>query len=356
MQGATETFSFATVDVPDATGFTKAYSINNLGQVAGTYIGQNSLADGFVEDNGAFTTVAVPRTVLGTLTLTDVYGINDKGEVAGSYRAIGPGNSKGFVETEGNLTFMNVPGSLFTQIRGINDKGDVAGTYGDSNRKIHGFADHNGTFTSIDIPNASTTSAEGINNAGDIVGSYSAAGQGHGYIDHAGVLTTIDMPGAVSTDVSGINNEGMLVGTYTDTSMKSHGFIYDNGSFTTVDYPGASGTEAWGINDRGEIAGDYLDSNGDYHGFVANPLDPPAETACDSLRDLLASLPVSLDMKDFISSAQLITKGLTPQGNQYTHTDPLSGSNMGAFVCFGSSDTTAPNAAAAAIAHTATGM
>lgn len=355
MSGVPDTFSFATVDVPGAAGFTKVSSINNLGEVAGVYVGPDSL-QGFTEDNGAFTTIAVPRSVLGTTTHTLANGINDQGKVVGQYLAIGTGNSQGFVEDHGTFAYIDVPDSMavvpggygfppYTQIHGINDKGDLVGEYGDTNRHLHGFADHNGAFTSIDVPNALTTQAEGINNTGDIVGTYSAAGHGHGYIDHDSTFTTIDVPGAVSTNVSGVNDEGMLVGTYTDSSMKSHGFIYDNGSFTPIDFPGASGTEARGINDWGQIAGDYSDSNGTYHGFVANPLSGPAEGALASLKDLLAGQPAALSMNDFVSAARAAITGLTSHDNQPT------GASAGASVCMGSNDTAASCAAAAMLAH-----
>lgn len=368
MSGVPESFSFATVDVPGAaTGYTKPYTIydiNDRGEVTGTYFDQNLSVHGFVERNGAFTTIDVPTAVFppGQSIETEVRAINDKGEAAGRYFALGgTGPSHGFIDDHGVFTFVDVPASIavipggygfppYTQIHGINDTGGVVGTYGDSNHNNHGYLDDNGTFTTIDFPdpNATATNPEGINDRGDIVGSYVTLRpetQVHGFIDQGGVLTTIDVPGAASTDIHGINDNGALVGTYTDDNMKSHGFIYDNGSFATIDFPGASGTEAWGINDGGEIAGNYIDSSGNSHGFVANPLDNPVQAAFASLKDLLAGQPATLSMKDFASAAEAAINRMAPQ-----HDQP-AGTSAGSSICMGSSDTAVSCAAAAMLAH-----
>ena len=56
--------------------------------------------------------------------------INDTGQIVGSFRDAN-GGVHGFLFTEETFTTLDVPGSLFTEAFGINDSGQIVGRFGD---------------------------------------------------------------------------------------------------------------------------------------------------------------------------------------------------------------------------------
>jgi len=120
-----------------------------------------------------------------------------------------------------------------------------------------GFLDVNGTITTIAVPGAFDTQANGINNAGQIVGSFTLDSRNplhHGFLYTGGAFRTIDVPGAFETQATGINNAGQIVGGFAgDRGIR--GFLYAGGTFSTIEVPETIRTEATGINDAGQIVG-----------------------------------------------------------------------------------------------------
>ena len=58
--------NFTPIDVPGGTG-TRAFGINNLGQVVGRYDDANGIAQGFLRRaNGRYVTISAPGGVNGT--------------------------------------------------------------------------------------------------------------------------------------------------------------------------------------------------------------------------------------------------------------------------------------------------
>jgi probable HAF family extracellular repeat protein len=296
-------YTFTTLDVPNAIR-TMAFSINDVGQIAGVY-DDSSGQHGFLYIDGMFTTLA---DFPGATGRTVPHGINNSGQIVGSY-SFQSGGSHGFLYDHGGFTTLDVPlsGGNNTGALGINDVGEIVGIYGDSSGQ-HGFLYAAGNFTALDMPGADTgtTRVLGINNSGQIVGSYedhppqSAGGpRAHGFLYLDGVFTMLaDVPvaGAVNTSPTGINDRGQIVGTYYNTlEDRTHMFLYDTGVFTTFDMPGAATATPVDINNRGQIVGVYSDSSGGTHGF-------------------LATLQVTLDIKpgEFPNSINLKSKGKIP--------------------------------------------
>jgi probable HAF family extracellular repeat protein len=127
-----------TIDFPGA-GLTFPSSINNVGQIAGTfrYPGATGYIHGFVESNGVFTIVDEPGFVDAYLNGTIINGINDSGDMVGWIVKGSAGCS--FVYHEGSFTCFSVPGALFTYAYGINNAGQIVGDYGFSVSAAHGF-------------------------------------------------------------------------------------------------------------------------------------------------------------------------------------------------------------------------
>lgn len=183
-------YSFRTFNAPGASGFgTKAFGINNSGQIVGFFYDAGNRTHGFLDTGGSFTTIDAPGAID-----TYAYGINDSGQIVGSFDdALG---SHGFVDTGGSFT--TVPGDP----TGINNSGQIVGSFG---------LDTGGSFTAINVPGSNSTSASGINNSGQIVGSFNFP-SGQGFLYMGGSFTTIDVPGFCCTFAEGINDNGQIVG------------------------------------------------------------------------------------------------------------------------------------------------
>jgi hypothetical protein len=93
-----------------------------------------------------------------------------------------------------------------------------------SNAASQGFLDKSGMFTFLQFPGSTFTQALGLNNDAEVVGSFiDAAGNTHGFIYNiaSGTYQEIDDPNAVApsgTVINGINDNGMIVDFYTDAN------------------------------------------------------------------------------------------------------------------------------------------
>lgn len=79
----------------------------------------------------------------------DPLSINDKGQVVGTYE---DGNlvRHGFLDSGGTYTILDVPRPPAPNALSIKDKGQIVGTYQDSNGVGHGFLYSHGTYTGAD--------------------------------------------------------------------------------------------------------------------------------------------------------------------------------------------------------------
>ena len=179
-------------------------------------------------------------------------------------------HENGFIDSNGLITTIDVPGAASTSITGVNASGAIAGMFTDGNGVAHGFIDNNGVFTTVDPTGATKTYVVGVSDAGAVAGSYvDSANNEHGFINQNGVVTTINIPGSNNVGVSAENAAGEVVGNYSDSAGNSHGFVDNNGVVSTVDVPGAIATDIVGVNGSGEIFGLYIDATGVEHGFAA---------------------------------------------------------------------------------------
>jgi uncharacterized membrane protein len=98
---------------------TVAIGINNAGEV----IGQDSFGEDFLWVNGTFTPINLPGMPSG---------INDSGQIIGNVG--GPFGADvvgafGYLDTNGIIQTIDVPGSTGTAAYGINDAGAIVGTF-----------------------------------------------------------------------------------------------------------------------------------------------------------------------------------------------------------------------------------
>jgi len=102
---------------------------------------------------------------------TRAYGINDSGQIVGTYE----GGTGGFLFSGGSFTPLNQPGSAGTFPYGINNSGQIAGFAGAS---PHAFLLSGGSYTTLRVPGSILSYAQGINASGQIVGYYEAGSLG----------------------------------------------------------------------------------------------------------------------------------------------------------------------------------
>ena len=154
--------------------------------------------------------------------------LNNLGQVVGSYED-SAGNENGFLYSGGKYIALNAPGASGTFLDGINDFGQVVGTAFYSNGSGFNFIDTRGKFTVIS--NAiSPLGSNAINDRDQVLGNLGFPN--YGVLNSQGIISPIDTSGANGTAlVEGFNNLDQLAGELCD-SVTCHGFTETNGVFT----------------------------------------------------------------------------------------------------------------------------
>jgi probable HAF family extracellular repeat protein len=281
-----EDYNYVTLDNPESfpypglDGGTRAYGINNLGQVVGTYPIRYYLLT-YLFNGSSFEKLPISSYFQNVAS-----GINDTGVVVGT-RFVAS-TIQGVIVQDGNLIPLTVPNSVHSDAYGINNNGQVVGAFRTRADNLadteHGFVYLNNQYTVLDVPNASSTTPRGINNWGLVVGTYQdSSGAKHGFMYNGESYMPLDVPNAKagSTEAFGVNEQGQISGQYQDPTGGTHGFVYQDGQYRSVDVPQAlpGNTFVTGINAKGQLVGWYNTKNIEgnslkEHGFIAIPTVP----------------------------------------------------------------------------------
>ncbi len=278
-------YSFVDIDVPGSqagsTGFF-GLSLNNLGQVVGSYEDSAGNENGFLYSGGKYIALNAPGA-----SGTFLDGINDFGQVVGT-AFYSNGSGFNFIDTRGKFTVISNAISPLGS-NAINDRDQVLGNLGFPN---YGVLNSQGIISPIDTSGANGTAlVEGFNNLDQLAGELCDSVTCHGFTETNGVFTKIDPPNASFAFAQGVNDLGQGVGAYLDNAGNGfYTFIDTKGDFTILQDPNASavmgGTEPYAINDLDQIVGSYNDAAGNPHVFFATPnLFPFAFTAATRLAD-----------------------------------------------------------------------
>jgi hypothetical protein len=284
---------YGPLTVPGAAQVLNPSGINAAGQMIVNYMdGASHVRAALLDAKGSITPIAVPGA-----SQTLVYSINNAGQIVGSYYAADYA-THGFSYDPATGAYSTIDvadeASSRTEAMGINDLGQIVGSYYTATGE-HGFLrDADGRYTTIDAPNPAPgfacTVAAAVNNLGQVAGYYgTSAASGmvslHGFIRNPdGTYVTVDYPttppAVPFTSVTGLNDLGQAVGlTYTPTYR---GFVTDGeGGFTPIDFPAATShhlTSPWGIDGAGKMVGTYREDTG-LRGFTAEALAPALPAA-----------------------------------------------------------------------------
>jgi len=229
-------------------GDTRAYSINNSGQVVGFSFtpGPSSFAHAFRFTDG------FGMQDLGTLGRgSSAFGMNNSGKVVGSSETPttprgdpwNPGHAFLYTDRLGMQDLNNLIDPLFgwelRKANAINNQGQIVGFGEHTGTGLHAFRYTRGTVQDLGrFPGGGISYALGISNRGDVVGA--------AYLDASGIGNFRAM---LYTNRSGMQNLNDLI----DTSL---GWIL---------------REATGINERGQIVG-WAELNGQEHAFRLTPV------------------------------------------------------------------------------------
>jgi hypothetical protein len=269
------------VDFPGATN-TFIFALNDAGHFVGAEIDSTGANHAIFDDGRQLQLLELSGAAsanLGSLA----FSINNLGDIAGAFTDTG-GVQHGYLRhANGTLTQIDFPGASGTQAFGVNDRETVIGIYTDAQNNAHAFLLRAGQYRNVDLPGGSstTTTPLSINDLGEIVGEYvtTPLTNGFGYLqqpDGSFALTTA--PGSVpeGTFFISINNRQQILGAFADSGGVQHNFLKTGSVYRPFDLParlGASFVSAQTVNDRDGIVGYYLDASNLAHGFVASAVD-----------------------------------------------------------------------------------
>lgn len=276
-------FNFITVQYPGVPN-TMIWGINNRGDIAGRYRGDDMIRHGFIRRNGVFITIDYPGT-----THTYATGINDWGQVVGyGFDLDANGDAtvwKAYLWCNGQFTDVMPPGAVDSYVYDINDLGYISGTfdYGDLTTAYGFVRSPGGNYVIFEVPGSApgNTYTNGLNLLGQIVGEYADPDFNyHGFLRNPnGKFTTIDFDGTQS-GLSSINLWDVMVGGYdglggpaVDQSFLRVGSDNVPLWMPVTPYNGEY-TQANKINDLGQVVGYYEGYDGVFHGFIATPIVP----------------------------------------------------------------------------------
>jgi probable HAF family extracellular repeat protein len=218
---------YTNIDYPGGAGAARA--INARGDIAGALDDADG-GHGFLFHDGKITKIDYPGAIE-----TRAFGINNTGDITGQYTNKF-GVVFGFILKDGTFRKIRVPGSDLTSLHGAEDNGRVM--TGDvvvsADSSIRGFIQHKpGDVQLLDPPGTKfpCSHARVINERGDVVGAFMIVNKpeectrpNHGFVFRQGAYDVIDPPGSLDTFAFGINDDGIVVGAFTDKHGTLHGF------------------------------------------------------------------------------------------------------------------------------------
>jgi subtilase family serine protease/Mg-chelatase subunit ChlD len=253
----------------NSTGF----GISDLEQIAGSYYTPSAGPNAFIWQDGEFNDL---ETALSGGEPVQAYGINLRGQVTGYYTL--NNSSRAFIwdkragepywDTLDNSGIFDANSTAFA----ITDYGDLAG-YWQDDTGIRGFVRRNGVIIDAGQYDGNDTYLRSINEYGQAAG-YSCGEPNTAIFYEDGVMMALDSNESMAY---GINSAGDVVGTYEQGGWKA--FVWQDGAKYDLtqqmafheNNPGWELKEAYAINNEGQIVG-FGTIGGSTHAYRLDPL------------------------------------------------------------------------------------
>jgi uncharacterized membrane protein len=217
---------FTTLDYPGAAT-TEAWGINPRGDIIGRYT-RAAIPGirGFLLRDGSYSDISI-----GNHLITLPTKIGASGEIVGCFHDIsGLVDMYGYVQRENDVQVFTLPSSVApagsaAMHNGVMPGGrTIVGLTNAAPGRTRGYVVTDGAVTYIDAPGSTSTNAWDISSRGRIVGQYNAGGRIHGFTLYDGSFVTLDVPGSLLTTAFGVNPEGHIVGVFNDAAG-AHGYL-----------------------------------------------------------------------------------------------------------------------------------
>jgi hypothetical protein len=228
--------AWTTIDYPGGTS-SEAWGINARGDIIGRYtLAGRAGTLGFLFRNGEYTDISVPNPSRpdGKHLITLPTKIGSSGEIVGCYHNIdGMTDMFGYVQRGSEVlppfgvvsTLSGGRTGISAMHNGVTPGGDtIVGLTFPIAGQSRGYVVSNGAFSYLDFPGSTFTQAWDVNPAGTIVGQYTGAGRTHGFYLDASGYVSFDVPDSSMTVARGVNSRGDIVGVYNDAAG-AHGFL-----------------------------------------------------------------------------------------------------------------------------------
>ncbi len=216
--------------VPDGGTGAHAEANNDLGQITGYYVPENSWIHAYLYDDGEMVDI-------GTLGGRFAYGsdISEAGDIVG-YSEAKDRNQYAYVWSEGNMISLGSLGGIVSEAHAINDIGQIVGSSETATNDTRAFIWQSGQMLNLGTLGYNRSIAFDLNNSTEVVG--------YTY------LTTGEKRAFLWTDISGMQDVNDLV--------------IEGGSDITM-------TVATGISDSGVICGYGVAGDGSTHAIKLVP-------------------------------------------------------------------------------------
>lgn len=248
----------------------RAFRINEKGQVIGGCSTIDAISRPFIWENGVMKDLGTPEGASST-----VCDINEKGQIIGNCHDSDSSSRRAFIWENGVINYLGQTGEYSVFARVINEKGQVIGYYEvkneDNVKSNHAFIWENGVMKDLGTLGGDNSYAYDINEKGQVVGC-SEVKKGdksaHAFIWENGVMKDLGTMGGNNSKAYDINEKGQVVGdseieVLTNTRLEpprplppaKHAFIWENGVMRDLGTLGGINSSALGINEKGQIFG-----------------------------------------------------------------------------------------------------
>ena len=296
------------------SGFSRAFSINNSGAIAGSVRNAEGKSFAFILKNDDIWYSGEEVRSNGRPEIS--FTINDRGDIVGSkisgtgilpmlWRhgqayALSPlpgqqfgeifdiNNSRLMVGESLNGNFvtpttmratvfsldsdpvdLGTLGGLNASAIAVNDSGHIVGVADNVAGQQRAFVYKGGVMHDLGTLGGTASNANDINEKGEIIGrALLANGAIRAFLYKDGVMQDLGTLGGAASVAFGINDKGEVVGFARISTGQAHAFLYKDGIMYDLGTNGGTESRAYGINNRGDIVGQYTNADGSVHAFI----------------------------------------------------------------------------------------